>query len=335
MIKINNITCSGLKMALKLLPYIRWDVSAKLILNAIIRCCYQNNPEKLYRLFEKKHQIIRAWFVENLKNEISEGLKELEDKSKSDNKNELIENAPIWILWWQGKENMPEVVANCYKSVLRNAASHPVILLTSENIKQYLNLPDILYERFEKGIVQIQQMADIVRLQLLHSHGGLWIDSTMYLISPLDESIFVSEFFSLKQDTGIKDNLYVSKYRWDTSFLAARKGSDYMKFLGDIHLTYSIKFDYKIDYFIIDYILDLLTVKNEKFNDIINQLLFNNPGTTVLSEHMNEVYDKDVMAIILKDNFVFKLNHRVSYSELTNTGQKTYWGYFKQLNEIN
>ena len=45
----------------------------------------------------------------------------------------------IWIFWWQGLENMPEVVKICYNSVLENAGEHPVHLITKENYKQYIS----------------------------------------------------------------------------------------------------------------------------------------------------------------------------------------------------
>lgn len=331
--KINNITCSGLKTAIKLIGKTNTRISTSLIINSLTRCLYQNNSKKKFDIFEKKHLIIQKWFNLNMPNEIKIALSEL-----IMNRN-LIKNAgststlPIWILWWQGQKKMPEVAKECYKSLLLNAGDHPVILITENNIKQYLQLPEHLFERFKQGKVPIQKISDIIRLYLLHYYGGLWIDCTMFLAQPLNDAIFNKDFFSLKQQN--RDNLYVSRYRWDGSFMAARQGNVYTKFIGNIHLTYSLKFDFIIDYFIIDSIIDLLCTLDEDFNTIINHLPYSNPDTSTLSEQMNDEYDKTNMDKLLVNNIVFKLNHRVKYKEYTNDGKLTYWGYFKQLNANN
>ncbi|MCF2684365.1 capsular polysaccharide synthesis protein, partial [Faecalicatena contorta] len=35
-------------------------------------------------------------------------------------------NAPIWIFWWQGEDEAPELVRYCIESVKRNAGTHQV-----------------------------------------------------------------------------------------------------------------------------------------------------------------------------------------------------------------
>ena len=39
----------------------------------------------------------------------------------------------IWICWFQGMENAPEIVKKCYKSVVENNPDKEVIVLTTEN----------------------------------------------------------------------------------------------------------------------------------------------------------------------------------------------------------
>ena len=49
------------------------------------------------------------------------------------------DNYPIWVMWWQGENKMPEVVKICYASILKNAGSHPVNLITNCNYEKYLD----------------------------------------------------------------------------------------------------------------------------------------------------------------------------------------------------
>lgn len=44
--------------------------------------------------------------------------------------------SPIWVCWWQGEEQMPDIVKACYHSIQKHACTHPVILITSENYQK-------------------------------------------------------------------------------------------------------------------------------------------------------------------------------------------------------
>ena len=57
------------------------------------------------------------------------------------------ESYPIWFCWLQGEEQMPEAIRLCYDSVKRRAGNRRVILITDENISQYITIPDLLLMR--------------------------------------------------------------------------------------------------------------------------------------------------------------------------------------------
>ena len=42
---------------------------------------------------------------------------------------EVRKKAPIFVCWWQGEENAPEIVRICIASIKRNAQDHPVVLI--------------------------------------------------------------------------------------------------------------------------------------------------------------------------------------------------------------
>ena len=52
----------------------------------------------------------------------------------------------IWICWFKGMENAPEIVKKCYKSVVENNPDKEVIVLTTENIEQYISFPNYIIE---------------------------------------------------------------------------------------------------------------------------------------------------------------------------------------------
>lgn len=63
------------------------------------------------------------------------GGKEIISKYKNqtcDSCENIDATSPIWVCWWQGKENMPDIVKACYNSIQKHACNHPVILITLE-----------------------------------------------------------------------------------------------------------------------------------------------------------------------------------------------------------
>lgn len=79
----------------------------------------------------------------------------------------------IWVCWWQGLENAPDIVKACIESIQRNAGNHPVIVLTDENYKQYVTIPRWVEEKRRKEIITRTNYSDLLRLSLLAEHGGM------------------------------------------------------------------------------------------------------------------------------------------------------------------
>ncbi len=92
----------------------------------------------------------------------------------------------IWFLWYQGKNNMPEIVNMCYQSWCQMNKDFDVILLDKNNLKKYLELD----QRIERNKnLSIQALSDIIRINLLSLHGGIWVDATCYCMRPINSWI--------------------------------------------------------------------------------------------------------------------------------------------------
>ena len=82
---------------------------------------------------------------------------------------------------------MPPVVRSCYKSVLKNAEKHPVILITENNITEYVDIPQYIYEKIREKKMTLTHFSDILRENLLYKHGGIWMDATIYMTAPFSK----------------------------------------------------------------------------------------------------------------------------------------------------
>lgn len=114
-------------------------------------------------------------------------------------------NDPIWIYWDQGMENAPDLVRKCYHSVLRYH-SEKVILLTNENVENFIQMPDHIQEKLETGSIPLAVYTDLMRVALIAHYGGTWIDATVYLTSPIPDEILKSDFFAFQNSMGLVTN---------------------------------------------------------------------------------------------------------------------------------
>lgn len=91
----------------------------------------------------------------------------------------------IWVCWLQGEENAPLLVKKCIASIRRYANNREVIVITNDNLAQYITFPDFIIKNKAKGRITNTHFSDIIRIYLLAQYGGTWIDATVYLTGPL------------------------------------------------------------------------------------------------------------------------------------------------------
>ena len=235
-------------------------------------------------------------------------------------------SSPVWILWMQGYERAPVIVRKCIDSI-RGATDHPVHLVTAKNLSDFYVFPLYIKEKLEKGIITNAQFSDILRMTLLSEYGGLWIDATIFIPNSIPEDVFENEFFTCKRD--IVGSGYVSGYRW-TSFLnGCQKGCIIQRAAKDLFFAYWKKYDYLIDYLLVDYVLLLIYENIPKAKSLIDGLPCNNPQIEELQNRMSEVYDEEKYLKLINDSDTsfFKLSWRMEFVK-EKDGWQTYFGKF-------
>ena len=86
----------------------------------------------------------------------------------------------VWVCWFQGIENAPFLVQKCYDSVKKNLTDREIVLITSDNMEQYVQFPDYIIEKWKAGIITHTHLTDLLRLELLIRYGGMWLDATVF-----------------------------------------------------------------------------------------------------------------------------------------------------------
>ena len=104
--------------------------------------------------------------------------------------------SPVWVCWLQGLDEAPQLVVNCIRSIERfKYEEQEVVVVTSANYAQYVELPDYVVRKWQQGIISNIHFSDILRIHLLARHGGCWIDATCLLTAPVPRPLVDSPLF--------------------------------------------------------------------------------------------------------------------------------------------
>jgi len=109
-----------------------------------------------------------------------------------------VENSTIWILWFQGFEQCPEIVKQCVKTWQRHNPDWQLQLLDEINISEFVTQEDVP-PGLDLDSLSYAHKADIIRLILLKKFGGVWADATTYCTQPLNSwlnDFAKSDFFA-------------------------------------------------------------------------------------------------------------------------------------------
>lgn len=259
-------------------------------------------------------------------------LEKIINKYKDDDYlGEHIENTPIWVCWWSGKERAPDLVKQCIKSIQRYSGCHPVHLITQNTYKDYLYVPQFILDRVENKGMCLAHLSDYLRMSLLEKYGGLWLDATIFCSNEIPEEYFEIPFFTCKSIP--IECRFISKYRWTTFCIGGWKNNVFYRFLKEALECYWKVENKDIDYLFLDYIIEIAYCNIDKIKQQMDDLKINNLHRDDLQAAMNRVEPAEMFQTILNDDTVFyKLSWREEYLLKTNKGKDSIYAYFLQQN---
>ena len=109
----------------------------------------------------------------------------IDESIKCENKNSNY----VFTCWLQGEENAPDLVKTCFASMRKQFKDKKLVIITTENIKEYVELPEFVMDKWKSGKITNTHFSDILRAALLAKHGGLWIDATVLCTGGLDRYV--------------------------------------------------------------------------------------------------------------------------------------------------
>ena len=236
------------------------------------------------------------------------------------NGNEGEHSNKTWVCWMQGMESAPDLVKVCYKSLLHHLKDREIILLTEENIAQYIILPEDIERKRRDGIIPMAHYTDLLRLELLIKYGGTWIDSTV-LCTGFEEfnSTSVQEYFDsdlfLFQQLRKGETRFMGISNW---FITSCADNWVLKVLRDMLYQYWRDYDCVVHYYIFHLFFGMIM---EKFPEVAAKMpKHGNKIPHYLSRRMGDQYDGEWMQELKKRTCFHKLSYRLSDDILGSKG---------------
>lgn len=216
-----------------------------------------------------------------------------------------VNSGKIWVCWLQGIENAPELVRKCFYSLKENMPDREIILITEDNINDYVHFPDYIIEKWKKGKITYTHITDLLRLELLINYGGIWIDSTVFCSGSnipkfmLDSDLFFYQCLKPGRDG---HSNYISSW-----FISAKSNNKILCATKELCYEYWKKNNMMWDYFLLhDFISIVLDEYPDEWKKIIPR---DNSTPHILLLRLFDKYD-DILWDSIKMQTPF---HKLSY----------------------
>lgn len=254
------------------------------------------------KVMRKKNSMVFAYLQQRL-GHVIDRYQSIETQSVIDTQ------APIWVCWLQGEDQMPLVTRKCVSSIRKHTSGHPMNVLSLANYRQFVDLPDYIVEAYRNGEIANAHFADILRTVLLAEKGGCWIDSSIYMTGDLEPQVFDLPFYSCKLD---RTDFYITENIWSNFFLASQKGGVTFSFVRDMFYEYLQTESRFIDYFMMDYIIRLGYEQIPAIRAEIEKVPMNNKMVHDLYKVLNESQESETIMKIFECSYIHKLNWRIN-----------------------
>ncbi len=212
----------------------------------------------------------------------------------------------VWVCWFQGMEQAPEIVKICQKSLRRYLKEREIIVLTDDNISEFVEFPKDICKKYQTGRITRAHYSDLLRLEVLTRYGGTWIDATVLCTgSHYPQKIFDADLFFFQY---IREG-YIQFQGISNWFVSASSNQKALLVLKEMLYQYHKDYNCAVAYFIF-HIFFMMIAK--KMPEEVKQMpRISNKYCFALENHLGESYDEDWMMALTTNCCFHKLNGRL------------------------
>lgn len=227
----------------------------------------------------------------------------------------------IWICWFQGIDSMPSLVQKCFESVHKYNSDKQIILITRDNIFDFVEFPDYIIEKWNNGEITDTHFSDLLRLELLVKYGGLWLDATVFCSDEIPEFIWNSNLFFYQNLKPGKDGHSKFISSW---LIHSTSNNKILIETRELCYEYWKHNNYLIDYFLLHDFLSIVLEQNAKeWHSVIP---FDNSTPHILLLNFFEKYSFEAWNVIKSQTPIHKLTYKLDQREVNK--KNTYYQKF-------
>ena len=216
----------------------------------------------------------------------------------------------VFICWFQGMENAPDLVRRCYASVCENLTDREVVLITSENMAQFVQFPQHILEKWQAGKITNTHMTDLLRLELLIRYGGLWLDATVLCTRPqeqIPDYYFASDLFFYQC---LKPGRDGHSHLCSSWLMSAKTNNKLLMAVRELCYEYWRRYDDMIDYFLLH---DFMSICLEHYPEIWRNVVpVCNSTPHILLLRLFERFDEAMWNAVCDQTPFHKLTYKFS-----------------------
>lgn len=225
----------------------------------------------------------------------------------------------LWVFWWQGERQAPEIVKGCIAAMRRHGRPFRVQVVDSSNYKDFAPVSAHMDELVCSRKISLTHFSDYYRMALLENHGGLWIDASIFLNQTLREDILDGPLFSLRNPGMDLSN--ISGWNWTVGVIGGWKGNTLFSACRQLLEMYWQDHSFPVDYFIFDFFIKLVYESCPMVRQQIEAVEPNNRGFYELQRCADLPWDEG--HAFGDDTWMYKLSWKGNYQLKTPDGRET------------
>lgn len=195
----------------------------------------------------------------------------------------------------------------CYRS-MRRELKQELVILDEKTVFDLITLPNYIVEKWKAGLIRHAHFTDICRVELLYKYGGVWIDSTDFITSPIPKEIMDADFFMFL--AGKKVAAWFSFVQ--NCFIRARKGDPLLGYWREAIFTYWKNEDRTVNYFIHQLIFRFIIEHNNQAQSLFGEMpqIDQDPTHILWFDHKDDPFDREKFLKLTEPTFFQKTTYR-------------------------
>lgn len=188
--------------------------------------------------------------------------------------------------------------------------------IVNENYKHYVDFPEYIEEKFQKGQIGMAHFSDLLRISLLAQWGGMWIDATALCTDKkFFEYVSKQPLFVFKQlNLSNQDDPPIIASNW---YISCETNNPIILLTRNLLYSYWKDHDFAENYFIFHLFFAMACRRyKEEWNSVPT---FNNNSPHVLMFELSSDYTNERWKQLMKMSGIHKLQRYEDYSDLKNS----------------